>query len=263
MKKRPRRGPLVVLAVLIAALLGPFAARADYRVLGTQSVQPAPEWGRKAMELTIAREWWFGHGVLSLVTEGRRYVFDRNRGRILVINTKEGYFVEAPMTAYAPDLVDPKYLPTLGRFQIHGTVAESGQTKTLLSRECRGYSVSEWILNGTQHFFDRDRTIYACADVPFDWSLSRDLCLWMTSFFNPQMAYFGGMRSIQGFPMSETDVCTRGGRTVRYDSEVTELVEAVPIADIYAVPAGFERREKLGERDLTAMRQFLYLIYFY
>jgi hypothetical protein len=263
MEKKPRCGAIAVLTVLAAVLFDALAVRADYRVLGTQSVQPAPEWGRKATELTIAREWWFGNGIMSLVTEDWRYVFDRNRRRILVINTKEGYFLEISMTAYAPDLVDPKYLATLGRFQIHGTVAKSGQTTTVLARECRGYSVSEWILNGTQHFFDRDRTIYASTDVPFDWSLYRDLCLWMTSFFNPQMAYFGGMRSIQGFPMSEADVCTRGGRTVRYGIEVTEIVEAVPIADVYAVPSGYERREKLGERDLTAMRQFLYLIYFY
>jgi hypothetical protein len=263
MKIARRFGVISVLVVLTIVLLRPPAARADYRVLGALGVQPAPEWGRKATELTIAREWWFGSGVVSLVTEGWRYVFDRNRGRILVVNTKEGYFLEASMTAYSPDLVDPKYLGTLGLFQIHGTVARSGQTMKVLSYECRGYAVSEWILNGTQHYFDRDRAIYASTDVPFDWSLNRDLCLWMTSFFNPQMAYFGGMRSIQGFPMSETDICTRGGRRVNYGTEITEIVEAVPIAEIYAVPAGFERREKFSERDLTAMRQFLYLIYFY
>jgi hypothetical protein len=254
---------LSFLAVLVFVLLWPIAMRADFRVLGTLSVQPAPEWGRKATELAIAREWWFGTGVMTLITEGWHYVFDRNRSRILVINTREGYFIEASMTTYSPDLVDPKYLGTLNRFQIHGTVASSLQTVTLLSCECRGYAVSEYILNGTQHFFDRDRTIYACADVPFDWTLNRDLCLWMVSFFNPQMAYFGGMRSIQGFPLSETDVCTRGGRTSHYGTEVTEVREAAPPADAYAVPAGFEQREKLGERDLTAMRQFLYLIYFY
>jgi hypothetical protein len=254
---------LAVLTVLGPAAWHPSAARADSHVLGTLAVQPAPEWGRKATALTMAREWWFGTGVMAFVTEGWRYVFDRNRGRILVINTRDGYFMEASMTAYAPDLVDPKDLPALNRFQVHGTVAPSLQKKTVLSYECRGYAVSEWILNGTQHFFDRDRTIYACPDVPFDWTLNRDLRLWMISFFHPQMAYFGGLRSIQGFPMSEADIFTRRGQMVHYGTEITAVEEAAPPDGVYAVPGGFERHEKLVERDLTAMRQILYLIYYF
>ncbi|GEM_PF-708589 len=256
-------GLLAALSVISPIMLLPVSARADSRVLGTLAVQPAPEWGQKATALTISRELWFGTGVMALVTEGWRYVFDRNRGRILVINTRDGYVVDVSMTADVPDIVVPGYLATLGGFQIHGTVAPSLQTKTVLSRECRGYAVSEWILNGTRHFFDRDRTIYTSAGVPFDWTLNRDLCLWMASFFNPQMAYFGGIRSIEGFPMSETDVFTRLGRQVRYGTEVTEIAEAAPPEGIYSAPPGFERREKLGERDLTAMRQLLYLIYYF
>jgi hypothetical protein len=255
--------PRVFAVVAAAGLVMTLNAVADIRVIGTQRVEPAPEWGRRATDLAIPREWWFGRGTMAFLTQDWRYVFDKNRGRILVINVKDGYFVEAAMTADSRDLVDPGFLDALGRYSVHGTVAKSPNSRTVLGKECPGTVVSEWIINDNQHFFDRDRTIYASPDVPFDWSMSRDLTMWMVSFFNPQMAYFGGLRSIVGFPLAETDVYTRNNQRMNYGTEVTEMWEVTPPRDFYEIPAGFSRREKLSQRDILAMRQILYLIYYF
>jgi hypothetical protein len=241
----------------------PLVARADYRVLGTLSVEPAPEWGRQATDLTIAREWWFGRDRMAFVTQDWRYVFDKTRGRVLVINTADRYYVEAKMTADSRELVDPGYVGALGRFRANGTVERSPKKKMALGRECAGTVISEWLVNDNQHFFDRDRMVYATTDVPFDWRLSRDLAAWMLSFFNPEMTYFGGMRSIEGFPLSETDVYVRNTQRMAYGTEVTEIREAVSPDGFYDIPEGFGRREKLSQRDLLAIRQILYLVYYF
>jgi hypothetical protein len=251
------------LTLLFIALLLPPAARADIRVLGTLRVEPAPEWGSQATNLTLAREWWFGRNVMALLTEDWRYVFDKSRGRILVVNIKDRYYVGADMTADARDLVDPAFLDALGRYRVHGTVEKSPQKMTVLGVECHGTVVSEWVVSDNQHLLDRDRTIYACATVPFDWRMNRDLTMWMVSFFNPQMAYFGALRSIEGFPLTETDVSTRKGQRIAYSTVVTGMWETTPPADFYEIPAGFSKREKLSQRDILAMRQLLYLMYFY
>jgi hypothetical protein len=260
--KKPRIASLLA-AALAAVLLLSVPAAADIRVTGTLRVEPAPEWGRKATDLTLAREWWFGRGTMAFLTEDWRYVFDKNRGRILVINVKDKYFVEAAMTADSRDLVDPGFLDALARYRVHGTVARSPQTKTVLGRECAGTVVSEWIAEGERHFFDRDRTVYASPDVPFDWRMSRDLTMWMITFFNPQMSYFGGLRSIEGFPLAETDVFTRQNQRILYRTEVEGMWEVTPARDFYEIPAGFKRKEKLSQRDILAMRQTIYLIYYY
>ena len=130
---------------------------------------------------------------------------------------------------------------------------------TVLGVECPGTVVSEWMASGEQHLFDRDRTIYACSTVPFDWRMARDLAMWMISFFRPQMAYFGGLRSIDGFPLAETDVAARNTQRVSYSMIVTEMYEADPPAGIYGIPAGSSRHEKLTQRDILAMRQIQYL----
>jgi hypothetical protein len=200
---------------------------------------------------------------MAFIAGDWRYVFDKSRSRILVINLKDNYFVEASMLADVKDLVDPDFLGALGRYRVHGTVAKSPLKMTVLGVECAGTVVSEWLAADEQHLLDRDRTIYACPGVPFDWRMFRDLTMWMLTFFNPQMAYFGGLRSIDGFPLAETDVATKNTQRMSYHTLVTEMYEAAPAAGVYEVPAGCARREKLTQRDLIAMRQLLYLIYFF
>lgn len=251
------------LIVIIDILLLTAAALADIRVVGTLRFEPNPQWGRKATDLALTREWWFGRNVMALLTEEWRYVFDKNRGRILVINVKDRYIVAAPMTAGVEDLVEPGFLEALGRTQVNGTLTKTPNRKTTLGKDCPGTVVSEWIISDGRHVFDRDRTIYASPDVPFDWRMSRDLTMWMVTFFNPRMAYFGGLRSVEGFPLVETDVFTRKGQQMIYSTEVTGMWDVTPAADFYEIPAGFSRREKLSQRDILAMRQLLYFVYFY
>lgn len=254
-----RRTFIVVIAVLLLAS----AALADIRVIGALRFEPNPQWGRKATDLALAREWWFGRNVMALLTEEWRYVFDKNRGRILVINVKDKYVVASPMTADARDLVEPGFLDALGHTQVNGTITKSPNRRTALGKDCPGTVVSEWIISDDRHVFDRDRTIFASPDVPFDWRMNRDLTMWMVMFFNPQMGYFGGLRSIEGFPLVETDVFTRKGQAMNYGTEVTEMWDVTPAPDFYEIPAGFSRKDKLSQRDVLAMRQLLYFVYFY
>ena len=249
--------------VLATALVAPLPAGADFHVSATLRVEPAPEWGRQASNLALAREWWFGRNIMAFTAQDWRYVFDKSRSRILVINLADSYYVEAPMTADARDLVDPGFLGALGRSRVDGTVAKSPLKMTVLGAECQGTVVSEWLASDNQHLFDRDRTVYACPGVPFDWTMARDLTTWMVSFFNPVMAYFGGLRSIVGFPLAETVVATRNTQRVSYGTVVTAITEGPPPAGAYEVPAGASRHEKLTQRDILAMRQIQYLMYFY
>jgi len=252
---------IAVIGALAASLVLPHAARADIHVIGAMRVEPAPEWGRKASDLSIAREWWFGRDALAFITQDWRYVFDKSRGRILVINVKEKYVVAVAMTADVPDIVEASYLDALGHLQINGTVAKSTEKMTILGAECPGTVVSEWIVSDGQHVFDRDRTIYACPNVDFDWRMYRDLTTWMVTFFNPQMAYFGGLRSIEGFPLAETAVYSRNTRNVNYGTVITAMYEGPPPAGCYEIPAGYARRDKLNQRDILAMRQIQYFAY--
>jgi len=260
-----RKSPVLVISAGVAAacLLMPLVAVADYHVLATLSVLPAPEWGRKATDLTLAREWWFGRNQMAFIIPDWCYVFDKARGRILVINTKDRYFVEASMNADTRDLVDPGYVAALSRVQANGTVAKSPYKRTVLGLGCPGTVVSEWLVVDGQHSFDRDRTIYATVEVPFDWRLNRDLTAWMLTFFNPEMAYFGGLRSIEGFPLAEVDVSVRNTQRIEYGTEVTMMQEEPTPQRFYDIPQGFSRREKLSRRDLFAMRQVVYLIYYF
>jgi len=252
---------LCAIAVVAASLLLSVAARADIHVIGAVRVEPAPEWGRRASDLSIPREWWFGRDAMTFITQDWRFVFDKSRGRILVINDKDKYVVAVAMTADVPDIVEAGYLEALGRTQVNGTVAKPGQKMTVLGVECPGTAISEWIISDGQHVFDRDRTVYACASVEFDWRMYRDLTTWMVTFFNPQMAYFGGLRSIEGFPLAETAVYTRNSRQVNYGTVVTAMYEEPPPGGIYEIPAGYARRDKLNQRDVQAMRQIQYLAY--
>jgi hypothetical protein len=251
------------LIVVIAVLLLAAAVSADIRVIGALRFEPNPQWGRKATDLALSREWWFGRNVMALLTEEWRYVYDKSRSRILVINVKDKYVVAVAMTADVKDVVEPGFLDALGGYQVNGTVTKSPNKRTVLDKVCSSTVVSEWIINDNQHIFDRDRTIYATPDVPFDWRMSRDLTMWMVTFFNPQMAYFGGLRTIEGFPLAETDLFTRKGQAMNYGTEATEMWEMTPPRDFYEIPAGYSRRDKLTQRDILAMRQLLYFIYFY
>ncbi|MEN6310012.1 MAG: hypothetical protein ABFD80_00575, partial [Acidobacteriota bacterium] len=161
---------------------GPDPAQTDFHVIGSLAVEPAPEWGRKAESLMISREWWFNRTQMVFITQGWRYVFDKGRSRILVINAADGYYIEVSMLADTRDLVDPEYAATLGRVRASGTVSKSPNKRTALERECNTTAISEWLVDDGQHVFDRDRTVYATTDVPFDWRMYRDLTTWMVSF---------------------------------------------------------------------------------
>src|SRR5512136_2693473 len=105
-----RSRALRLLALLAPALVLPVSAGADHRVVGTLRIEPAPEWGRRASPLAIPREWWFGRDAMSFATQEWRYVLDKGRGRILVINEKDRYVVAVAMTADTPDIVDPAFV---------------------------------------------------------------------------------------------------------------------------------------------------------
>ena len=58
------------LLLALVTLLLPLAAPADFHVVAPLRVEPTPEWGRQATNLTISRDWWFGRNVMAFTHPG-------------------------------------------------------------------------------------------------------------------------------------------------------------------------------------------------
>ena len=249
-------------------LLVSIEIHAEVYVKGILHINGGYRYGHDVPDMDVVYEWWFGKNKVTLIITGWgldfvntdwRFTLNKERQHIFAANLSEKSIVEIPLPMNLLSHVDQPYAEWLNIFQIYGTVKKTGEKKTVIQKKCDVYEVSEWIIQGEDRFYERDRTVLATSDVPFDWQIVNELYQWIRSFFNPQQSYLSELEKMEGFIMSENDDLFELGSHVSWSFKVLEISQKDAPENIYGIPRDFQKKEKFSVMDLINMRGMLYV----
>lgn len=230
-------------------------------VKGNLHFEPFYDSGVQQPEDDAAYEWWFENNRVSFLAPRWRFTLDKDKNQLIAVNSNEKFYVEIQLPMKLESHVSPELAENLKEYSIEGTVKPSGEKKSFLQRECDTYSVSESIVFQGQRFYDRERTVLATVDVPFDWKLLNELYAWIRSFFKPGEAYQEELKKVAGFMMACDDVRFQEGARVKYNFKVLEISQKEAPASIFNIPEGFKKKNEFTRPELIDIRTTYYFYY--
>jgi hypothetical protein len=242
-------------------------AHADMYVKGLIHVKGGYRYGHNVPDMDAVNEWWFSRDKFIFISTGWqldylfkdwRFMLDRAGGKILAVNISDGFYVEASSSADPFSLVERQWIGRLKNYVIDGNTREAGINESVLQRASAVFEVTEWIEEGKDHFYERDRTVKTTSDVPFDWRMADELYQWIRSFFNPRPAYVSDLRKMSGFILEEEVRMYELAGQVECSFRVVEIAEKKAPPDLWGVPDGFKKKDHLSFRDLREMLSVIY-----
>lgn len=263
-----RGGPMRMVMTVVFIFFSAFGTgHADVYVKGVIHIPGGYRYGHNVPELDAVNEWWFGKNKVTFISTGWkldylfkdwRFTLDKAEEKILAVNLSDGFYMEVPLSENPFSLVEGQWKGLIERYVIDGKTRKAGIKGSILGRECDVFEVTEWIEEGDDHFYERDRTVKATCDVPFDWRMTEELYQWIMSFFNPRPVFLSDLKKMSGFILAEEVRMYELAGQVEWSFRVLEIVEKKAPPDVWRIPEGFKKKEKFSFRDLREMLAVLF-----
>jgi hypothetical protein len=191
----------------------------------------------------VTIEMWVGEKRYAYISSTRNFLFDYEKDSITIINkTQKAYFtISVPM-----DL--RKYLDSaqiLRMNKIMGSVRDINEEKIINKRKCKGYEIENYILRDDIHVYDAVNKYWITNDVPFNLETYYKSIYNINRFTNFEESFLRDYDKIKGFALrTEMEIYQRGDKITR-QREAVEIIKKTPGEDVYSVPAGFTKKEKI------------------
>lgn len=241
--------------------------QADVYVKGILHIDGGYRYGYNVPDIDVVNEWWFGKDKVTFRSTGWcldsfntdfRFTLDKEKRRIIVVNLSQKSFVEVPLPMNLLSHIDQSIAERLNEYQINGTIKKTGEKQIVYQKVCDVYSVTERINRDDDHFYERDRTVKATCDIPFDWQMINELYQWIRSFFYPQKSYLSELENIKGFILEENNVFFELAGQVTWSFKVLEISQIKASPYIYDVPKDYKKKQKFTMLDLIYIRLIMY-----
>jgi hypothetical protein len=236
-----------LLASISMVLVLAVFASADIYVKSKMHTDPVSMMGQTQPAKDSISEQWIGDDKFANVSEEQSTIIDLKKNVMYLISHKEKTYVEAPLPLDITKLLPPEMAQMAAMMKMTITVTPTGQTKTIGQWKCSEYDVSM-----TMMMMPVKMKVYASTDVPFD--VDSYMQKMYSNVLKAQLrlddASLQEMLKIKGFWIaSETSVEMMGAKS-RSTTEVVEISKKAPTTDVYAVPAGYKKTEKLSMKGM-------------
>ncbi len=237
-------------AILIISLIQPSFAVADICVKHKSHTDGYYYGGRVYPEEDREAEVWIGDKKISYIHQHRTVILDLNENLLTFVNRDDSTYAETALPLEWMNLVPEQLILTLRRYQTYGVVRQTGETRVINGRNCKGYEVNSWLLIEGGRYNERDAEIWVATDVPFDLETFEEMEVHVLKLQNNSDEFLKELGKIEGYEVaSDTDIYIKGF-SIRSTDEVVGMFEREAPAGIYSAPAGFVKKEKLSMRDL-------------
>ncbi len=195
-------------------------------------------------------EMWIGGKKMAYITETQIIVVDVENGVLKFANKRDSTYVETALPFVWTDVLDEQTAGYLAQYRTEGVIKETGESKKILGRDCKGYLVETWVEDGGQRYNEREERVWLTTDLAIDWEAYAKINragMLLQNFDEPLVEAF---LAAPGIPLlMEADVYQQGFSVDLVES-VIDIVEAQPDLDVYSVPAYFTKKDKLTMADL-------------
>ena len=233
--------------IFIAVIVLAAFAGADIYVKSKVHTDAFAVMGQSRPASDTVSEQWIGDDAFAMVSPERSSIINFKKNMMYMINHGNKTYIEATLPLDFSKLLPAEMASMAAMMKMTVTVNPNGQTKTIGQWKCSGYDVTMQMM-----MMPMKMAVWATADVPFD--LSNYMQKIYGSSLQAQMrldeASVNEMKKIKGFWISSETSSEMMGAKFKSLTEVTEISKKTPPAGVYAVPAGYQKQDKLSMQDL-------------
>lgn len=195
-------------------------------------------------------EMWFGDKKMAYISHNRIVIVDAAKDILVFANTIDSTFVETTLPFDWANVVDESTVEYLARYQMEGTVKDTGKTKTILGRKSKCVEFSTWIESDGETFNHRDEAVWVTTDLPIDWEVYAKIQRNSLKLMNYDEALVEAFLAVKGVPIETDADVYQKGFSVKSTERTVEIIETQPETDVYSLPSYFKKKDQLSMADL-------------
>lgn len=233
----------IIITLLLACVI-----RADIYVKSKIHTDAISIMGQTQPAQDTVSEQWIGEDQLATLSEQQGFIFDWKKNVAYVINHEDKTYVETTLPFDFTKIVPPEMAQMMSSMmKMTVTVSPTTQTKTIGQWKCIGYEA-----NISMMMMPMKMMVWATEDVPFD--LNKYLEKMMTNVLKAQLklddAAVKEMMKIKGFWIATETTMEMMGAKTRSTTEVLEISEKNPPPEVYSVPSGYKKQDKISMKEM-------------
>ena len=224
--------------VLIATLIVVSFAFIHADVYIKQQMKTGAFMGQPAKD-TI-QETWMGKNRMATISPDMNMILNMGENKVYLIMHKTKTYVESElpldMTKFVPEQMAGMMKQMMDGMTL--AISPNGQTKQVGQWNTKGYDAKITMMG-----MEMKMTFWATTAVPFDWKSYATLYAEVyKSQFRMGEKFIEEYKKVEGFPVL-TEMSMMG---VDVKTTVVEISEKTPGADVYSVPAGYTKTDKIS-----------------
>jgi hypothetical protein len=234
-----------VILVMVVALMLP----ADVYIKTNVHTDAFAMMGQNQPAKDEVMEQWVGNNQLVNKTGDKIMIMDMNKKMMFIVNPKDKTYVETALPLDMSILLPKEAASMVSMMKVTVKVAANGQTKKVNKWSCSGYDVEMSMM-----MMQMKMKVWATTDVPFDWKMFAKMYANVSKMSFMDDAAIAEMMKINGYQVASEMTMDMMGSKLNVTSQVVEITQKPAPAGIYAVPAGYTKKDKLSMEDMRSGR---------
>jgi hypothetical protein len=237
---------VIVLSIVLISVVW---LNADIYIKQNQHTDPVTMMGQSQPAKDEVQEIWIGKNKMATHSTGVSMIMDMDKKIMYMVNHGAKSYIPmtmpVDMTEYMPEQVAGMMKSMMSSITI--TVKPTGESKQIKNWNCKGYDVTMNVMG-----MQMKMKVWASTDVPFDWKTVAEKILgnMMKTQMQLSDAAVKEMQKVEGYWILMEMSMNAMGADIKSRTEVLEIAEKAPPSNIYAVPAGYQKKDKMSMEEL-------------
>ncbi len=193
----------------------------------------------------VIQEQWLGNNKMATVSEDTNTILDLNLKKMVMIQHKSKTYVEMTLPLDITKMM-PEQMATMMKGMMESmtvSVKPNGQSKKVKNWNTKGYDVAMKMMG-----MEVKMVFWAAPNPGFEWKKYSDL---FTEVYKAQLRigekFIAEFKKIDGYPV-ETETSVMGMTIINSVIEINP--NKTPGPEVYKVPAGYTKKDKLSMQDM-------------
>jgi len=234
-----------ILFAMVVILTISFFLQADVYIKSNVHTDAFTMMGQSQPAKDEPMEQWIGTNRLVNISKDKIMILDMGKNMMYIVNPTDKSYVETSLPLDMSKLLPKEMAPMMGMMKMTVKITPNGKTQKINKWNCNGYDVDM-----TMSMMQMKMKVWATSEVPFDWKSYTKMYSNVAKMQFMDDASIAEYNKISGFQIASEMTMNMMGSDMKVNTQVTEITKKDPPAGIYAVPAGFTKKESLSMDDM-------------